>query len=567
MKFFSIQNKLLFLVLIISLASILATTVLALNLADSIIKSNAEQALTDEANARGSAISSIVERRVNAVEHLAEDPQLQELFSEIIPQLDEATINSMLNENSGTISSMVESFRINEFPASVKDLKIINSRGISFFSLNEEVLTRQPKLKLQDTKVEFIQDKEMNRILKITTPVFSSTGLNQGVIVVTSPTSVFDDILLNRFNLHETGEVYLVNSDHTMISESLFLENAAFNQKVNSEPVRLCFDEGRNVEGLVYPDYRNIDIFGVSYCERDLGFVLLTEVDESAILEPVYDLQQKIMIVGLSIMGAATITTYILSKRLSKPIIKLRNAAEAISKGEFGTRSKINTNDEIGELSSAFDNMARTIQETISAITKRENIIKRQENLLLKFSEEKQDCCVCLVDMVGGKEISSSLTKPQSKHYNEIFSDSILPIIEKHRGIPVKMLDDAILFYFKATDSSVFSSVLDCCIEISNESNEINKKLEDENLPGMSYRISATFGTVNVTKTESDAVQDVFGEPVNHCFKINPYALPNTVIIDQSMYDKVKDSDYKFTQLDESIIKGLIYRIFLVEQN
>ncbi len=83
----------------------------------------------------------------------------------------------------------------------------------------------------------------------------------------------------------------------------------------------------------------------------------------------------------------------------------------------------------------------------------------------------------------------------------------------------------------------------------------------------MSYRTSVTFGTVNVTKTESDAVQDVFGEPVNHCFKINPFALPNTVVIDQGMYEKVKDSNYKFTQLDESVIKGLIYRIFLVEQN
>ncbi|NIP61889.1 MAG: adenylate/guanylate cyclase domain-containing protein, partial [Nitrosopumilaceae archaeon] len=83
-----------------------------------------------------------------------------------------------------------------------------------------------------------------------------------------------------RFNLHETGEVYLVNSENTMISESRFLENAAFNQKVNSEPVRLCFDEGKNVQGMVYPDYREVEIFGVSYCEKDLGFVLLTEVDE-----------------------------------------------------------------------------------------------------------------------------------------------------------------------------------------------------------------------------------------------------------------------------------------------
>lgn len=554
-------------VLIISLASILATTILALNLADSIIKSNVEQTLTDEANARGSAISSIVERRVNSVEYLAENSQLQEIFSEVIEQLDEGTINTMLKEYEATTSNLVESFRINEFPASMTDLKIHNTRGITFFSLNEETNTKPSKLKVQETRVEFIQDADKNRILKITTPIFSSTGLNQGVIVVTSPTIVFEDILLNRFNLHETGEVYLVNSDHIMISESLFLENAAFNQKVNSEPVKLCFEEGKSVQGMVYPDYRGVEIFGVSYCEKDLGFVLITEVGESTILEPIYDLQQKIIIAGLSIMIIASIVTYILSKRLSKPIIKLRDAAESISKGEFDTRSKIDTNDEIGELSSSFDNMARTIQETISAITKRENIIKRQENLLLKFSEQKQDCCVCLVDMVGGKEISSSMTKSQSSHYNEIFSDSILPIIEKYDGVPVKMIDDAVLFYFKATNEKIFSTVLDCCLDIAEANKDISKKLQDSNLPGISYRISTTFGTVNITKTESDTVHDVFGEPVNHCFKINQYALPNTVIIDQFFYAKVKELEYRFTQLDESIIKGLIYRIFLVERN
>ena len=565
-SFLSIGTKIVFLVLAVSLVSILVTTALAFNLTDSIIKTNVEQTLSDEANARGQTISSIVETRVSSVESLASNPNLEKLFSEIIPQLDEATINSMLNENKETISDVVEQFRLNEFPAGIKDLKMINSRGMTYFSLNEDVTPKLSKLNVENTRVEFVQDSNGDRLLKISTPIFASTGATNGILVVTTPTVVFDDILLNRFNLHETGEVYLVNSDHTMISESLFLENAPFNQKVDTEPVRLCFETGQSIQGMVYSDYRDVEIFGVSVCERDLGFVLLTEVDEAVILEPIYDLQQKIIIIGVILMAIASIVSFTLSRRLTNPILKLRNSAESISKGNFDTRSKIKTNDEIGQLSASFDSMARTIQETISAITKRENIIKQQENILLKYSEQKQECCVCLVDMVGGQKITSSLEPDQLKHYNEIFSESVLPIIKKHNGVPVKILDDALLFYFPVSGDKVFSSAINCCLEISEENKTINDKLSDEGLPGMAYRISSTFGIVNVTKTQSDSLHDVFGEPVNHCFKINPYALPNTVIIDKSLHEKVKGLEYKFTALDESVIKGLDYKIFLVER-
>ena len=62
-----------------------------------------------------------------------------------------------------------------------------------------------------------------------------------------------------------------------------------------------------------------------------------------------------------------------------------------ISKGNFDLQTNIQTNDEIGELSSSFDSMTNTIKETISAITKRENIIKQQEHILM-YSEEKKEC-------------------------------------------------------------------------------------------------------------------------------------------------------------------------------
>ena len=84
----------------------------------------------------------------------------------------------------------------------------------------------------------------------------------------------------------------------------------------------------------------------------------------------------------------------------------------------------------------------------------------------------------------------------------------------------------------------------------------------------MAYRISSTIGNTNITRSTMSTLQDIFGEPVNHCFKINQYALPNTLIVGDSLYQKVRDSDkFKFTRLDQSLVPGLEFVIFVVSRN
>src|SRR5262249_38773866 len=82
----------------------------------------------------------------------------------------------------------------------------------------------------------------------VTVPVLQMSGNNKtstnppiGVIVATMDTKPFDEILLNRKGLGRTGEVYLVNQNKKMISDSRFIENAAFHQTVDTLPVRDCF--------------------------------------------------------------------------------------------------------------------------------------------------------------------------------------------------------------------------------------------------------------------------------------------------------------------------------------
>lgn len=566
-SFVSISTKLIVLMLAISIASIAITTGLAYNFAENVIKDNIKQSLKDESETRGQTISSIIDSRIVKLESFAQNQVIKDAFSELIPVLDEVTFHNILERHVPSMHAEFQLFQLNEFEAGLRDLQIINMRGKPVFSLNEKIDPFdyvKGDYKVNKPTVEFVQDPDKTRLLKISLPVFSESGKQDGVMVATMGTSVFDDILQNRFGLQETGEVYLVNQKNKMISESIFIDDVEFKQNVDTFAVKECFENGKNVEAAEYTDYRGIDIFGYSYCKPDLGFVLLTEVDEAAILMPIIDLQNKIILVGISLMIIVSVITFILSKRITKPILKLRDATKQIAAGNFTVRTNIQTNDEIEQLSNSFDNMAKTIQETISAIGKRENIIKQQGDILSKYFEQKQDGYVCLVDLVGSIKITKDLTPEQKKEYSKIFTDSVVPVIKNHNGIPIKIIDDAILYYFPTSNKNALKNTLDCCSEISKLDKELNKKTIAKGLPGIAYRISTTYGTVNEAKTHDSKLEDIFGDPVNICFKINPYALPNTVIIDDSVYEMAKDLDYKFTKLDHSIIKDLKFTVYLM---
>jgi len=115
---------------------------------------------------------------------------------------------------------------------------------------------------------------------------------------------------------------------------------------------------------------------------------------------PIFELEENIIGVGIVLMIGLSIITYFFSKRLSKPIMNLTNAVNKIEQGNFDVRTNIKSRDEIGQLSVSFDSMAKKLQESLIAINLREEIIKEQEGLLLKFSNDTRQCCVCITDII-----------------------------------------------------------------------------------------------------------------------------------------------------------------------
>jgi two-component system sensor histidine kinase ResE len=70
---------------------------------------------------------------------------------------------------------------------------------------------------------------------------------------------------------------------------------------------------------------------------------------------------------GIAFM-LTTFFAFFLSSRITSPLIKMREAALQMAKGEFDTRLPILTHDEIGELGTAFNNMGKQLKLNIDAL-------------------------------------------------------------------------------------------------------------------------------------------------------------------------------------------------------
>ena len=549
----------------VSIIALSITGFLSFNYAEQILKERTGEQLFGESSIRGDTIRILFESRIEQNQIITTDPMIRILVSEL-NQISGEERQKKIEEKRRDFLTQIQAFQtLIGFSIGFEDVKIIGKDGEIFFSLGrteKDNFQTDPLFKkgLQSSFVDFEPFQNSKKMI-VVSPIFaedSKIGDEAiGVVISRMRTAAIDNILLNRSGLGESGEIYIVNNNFLMLSESRFIEDTIFKQKVDTTGVQKCFNEGLDYEGL-YPDYRGIPIYGSTYCAQDLGFVLLAEIDEQETLQPIQTLQERIFETGILIITGMAIIAFIVSRTFSKPLIKLKNAANTIADGNFEVRTKIKTKDEIGELSHAFDSMAQKLQESLIEIKEKEDVIKQQEDILLQFSDYSEKYCVCMIDIMNSTKITANLSDSQTSEFYRIFLNSTALIVRNFGGIVVKNIGDALLFYFPVIHSEVELTIkkcLNCCLTLGESQKDIAAKLKKENLPVIDFRTSATFGMVRIARTSTSSVNDIFGTTVNRCAKINRSAPANGLIIGEEFYENAKTfEDYVFKKIESDVV-------------
>lgn len=564
--------------MLVSVVALSITAYFSFNYAEQILKERTGDQLISESSTRGNSVRLLFDTRIKEIQVLSTDPMIQLLVSELNNSEDDSEYILKIDGKRRDFLTQVQAFQnLVGFSIGLEDIQIIGNSGTVYFSLASISTTDYSTNPLfvqgmEKASVSFEKAPNGKKMI-VTTPIFANDSKRGdkpiGVLIAKMRTATLDQILLNRSGLGNSGEVYLVNNDFLMLTESRFIENVVFNQRVDTPPVRQCFENGENMIGF-YSDYRGVSIYGSSYCARDLGLVLLAEIDEAETVKPIVSLQNRILETGLIITFGMGIVAFVLSKRISRPLIKLKKAVNEIADGNFDVVTDIKTKDEIGDLSAAFDYMAKKLRESIFEIKQKEDVIKQQEQILLNFSDTSENSCVCLIDIKDSTKVTSNLSDSQSSKLYSIFLNYMATIVTNHRGTVVKNIGDALLFCFHKTEpqnKNSLKNVIECCLEMTESHNEINQKLKDANLPTVNYKISATYGTVSVAKITNSDVDDIFGTTVNRCAKINPLAPSNQFVIGYSLYELVSDmNEFSFEKLNQEVPNEHGFAVYVVRK-
>ncbi|MDW4409801.1 ATP-binding protein [Staphylococcus saprophyticus] len=101
-----------------------------------------------------------------------------------------------------------------------------------------------------------------------------------------------------------------------------------------------------------------------------------------------------ILIIAIIFLAITTIFAFFLSSRITKPLRNLRTQALKVSKGDYAQVVPVNSRDEIGELSRAFNTMSSEIQQHIDALSSSKNIrdslINSMVEGVLGFNDKKE---------------------------------------------------------------------------------------------------------------------------------------------------------------------------------
>jgi len=232
-----------------------------------------------------------------------------------------------------------------------------------------------------------ILKKNEEKLLGVLVIRFNAEKLNEITVGIKINTKVDMGTFYRR---GMTSEVYIVNKDGFMITESRFENNAILRQLIQSEPVVSVHSHGKEFVG-VYKDYRGVNVIGAALYLKKMDWVLVVETDESEAYSTIYTFKNRVItMVGICIIGVIFVSLFV-SRGIINPILMLVKGMKKVAGGDLDYRVETRLKDELGELTGSFNQMTCDIKDSREKLLGLKGALEERKEYLesvLRFANE-----------------------------------------------------------------------------------------------------------------------------------------------------------------------------------
>jgi len=175
------------------------------------------------------------------------------------------------------------------------------------------------------------------------------------------------DVINEMGGLEETGETYLVNSQHRIVATSQASEMQGRAARSSGIEAALSGQSGWDT----YRSYTGARVIGAYRWLPRLGLALVIEQEESVAVQAATQLVFRNVAVAIVALLVATGLGVVQSRLIVQPLTHLTEVVTDISEGNLAREVEVDRRDEIGVLARAFARMTARLRDLIGDLERR----------------------------------------------------------------------------------------------------------------------------------------------------------------------------------------------------
>ncbi|AIE72652.1 MULTISPECIES: hybrid sensor histidine kinase/response regulator [unclassified Synechocystis] len=297
---------------------------------------------------------------------------------------------------------------IDLFLPHIETINILNTGGIVVASTNPEEIGIYKGIGNQTTyfadvksDLKIVPNFYFSKIYNRPSMTFATsirhdtTNERLGYLSIDINLNAIDNLIRKRTGLGNTGETFLVgkiDSKVSFISADGNKNDSNKNSKVNFNTLGINSVMAGNSGQGSYINYAGTPVLGVYQWIEKYNLALITEIGKDEALESARRFTHMLVLVGLLSTALLLIAVYLLSIKITKPILLITQAAIDISSGDRDTRAPVLGEDELGILAKSFNMMTTELRESYSSLQKKNQELELTQKQLAEANsclEEK----------------------------------------------------------------------------------------------------------------------------------------------------------------------------------